>query len=259
MKKAIKFIMIICVALFFLGLCVQIFMGFRNYYRTRELLQKIKNEDSYKVKELLDAGVNPNKTDVPPSKLWNFLETSPNRPLVVACRTGNVEIVKVLIEYGATAQPIEGTGWSPLRETLFYFQPDDVEIVKLLLQNGAGAEVESDENLVYVAAQMEPRVYDKTKANGTVFIGGYDEVTAKGITDIIDVLIQNGGNVNYTDGAGKTVLMISVERENLYLTEYLVNMGCDISVTDNQGKTALDYARELGNEELIAILSRGKL
>ena len=94
--------------------------------------------------------------------------------------------------------------------------------------------------------------------NGTVFTGDYDEMTAKGITEIIDILISNGGNVDFTDGAGKTVLMVSVERENLYLTEYLINIGCNASAKDIYGKTALDYALELGNEDLISILNQGQ-
>ena len=54
---------------------------------------------------------------------------------------------------------------------------------------------------MYTAAQMVPRVYDKTKANGTVFTGDYDEMTAKGITEIIDILLINGGSLDATDGA----------------------------------------------------------
>ena len=227
-----------------------------DYHRARKLFQAIEREDVDEVRGLLEEGIDPNRTDLSPNKWWVFLETSPNRPLSIACETGNLEIVELLIEYGATAEPIEGTGWSPIRNTLFYFQPDDVEIVKLLFENGASAEDQDGENMVYVAAQMEPRVYDETKANGTVFVGGYDEITAKGIAEIIDILVLNGGNVDFVDGAGKTVLMVSIERENLYLTEYLINIGCDTSVADKDGKTALDYALETNNEDLISILTQ---
>jgi ankyrin repeat protein len=230
------------------------FGGFRSYHNTRKLLEAIKSEDVNTVKELLDEGIDPNKTDVPPSKFWVLLETSPNRPLSIACDTGNLEIVKLLIEYGATAEPIEGTGWSPLRQVLFYFQPDDVEIVKLLFENGASVEDGYWEDIVCFAAQMEPRAFDKTKANGTVFIDGYDEMTAKGITEIIDILIMNGGSLDGTNGAGKPILIVSVEQENIYLTEYLLRAGCDASAKDAHGKTAYDYAVQSNNAEIIAIL-----
>ena len=52
--------------------------------------------------------------------------------------------------------------------------------------------------------------------------------------------------------------MVSVERGNLYLTEYLINIGCKTSVADSHGKTALDYALELDNEDLISILNQGQ-
>ena len=257
-RKVFKITFISIVTMMILCICVYIFMGLKSYHSTRKLLRAIKNEDVYKVKELLDEGVDPNKTDVPPSIFWDFLETSPNRPLSIACDTGNIEIVELLIGYGATAEPIEGTGWSPLRQVLFYFQPDDVEIVKLLFENGASVEDGYWEDMVYFAAQMVPRAYDKTMANGTVFIGDYDEMTAKGITEIIDILIMNGGSLDGTNGAGKTALMVSVEPENLYLTEHLINIGCNTSVTDIYGKTALDYALELDNEALISILNQGQ-
>jgi ankyrin repeat protein len=234
------------------------FGGFRSYHNTRKLLEAIKTEDVNKVKELLDEGIDPNETDVAPSKFWVFLETSPNRPLTIACDTGNLEIVELLIEYGATAEPIEGTGRSPLRQVLFYFQPDDVEIVKLLFENGASVEDGYSEDMVCFAALMEPRAFDKTKANGTVFEEGYDEMTAKGITEIIDILIMNGGSLDGTIRADKTVLIISVERENIYLTEYLLRAGCDTSIKDKHGKMALDYALESGNEELILMLNQGQ-
>lgn len=223
---------------------------------TTDLLEAIESENPSKVEEILKNGVDPNKTDIPQSRLWDYLEHSPKRPLTIACKTGNLKIVELLIEYGATAEPIVGTGFSPLREALFYFQPDDPEIVALLLDNGADTDDSQEDLAIFAAAQMIPRVYDKTKANGTVFSSGYDKETAMGITQIVEQLLKYK-QIDITTPSGKTLLMLSAQSENLYLTEYLMSKGCDVSAVDANGKTALDYAVETKNEALILILRGG--
>ena len=227
-------------------------VGVHTYMRCREasaLIQAIENEDQQKVEELLQGGADPNATTLPISRIWSLFEMSPQCPLSVACGIGNLEIVQLLLTHGATADGVEGTGFSPLEKTLFYFHPNDVKIVSLLLENGATVE----EDAVFQAAQMFPRVYDKTKENGTVFQDGYDEESAKGITEIVKMLL-NGRSVNSTTSSGTTLLMWSVKRENLYLTEYLVAAGSDLSVMDADGKTAYDYAVDRGFMELAEIL-----
>ena len=203
---------------------------------TRKLIEAIEEEEVNTVRTLLEKDVDPNKMDVSPSLFWSFLETSPRRPLSVACETGNLKIVKLLIEYGATAESREGAGFSPLRETLFYYQPEDVEIVKILLENGASKDDDSDEIPMFIAAQMYPRTYDESKKNGTVFEDEYNEEVAKGITEIVKILL-NGNSINETTESGKTLLILSVEKENVYLAQYLISVGSDIEAKEKLLKT----------------------
>ena len=252
MKIKMKYILIsFTISVFLLGiLCV--FAGCSNDSEVQKLLEMIEQEDVDGVKKLLESGVDPNKTDITPGAFWTLLEVTPRRPLAIASRTGNMEIVKLLIEHGATAEAVEGTGFSPLREALFYYQPDDGELVALLLENGADI-LQEEEQIVFIAAQMTPRVYDKTKENGTVFSSDYDEETAKGITEIVCMLLGEN-SVDMTTRSGETLLMVSASAGNLYLAQYLISEGCDCSVTDTSGKTALDYARQSENEKMIALL-----
>ena len=220
------------------------------------LADAIRNEDVAKVEFWLETGVDPNMTDVTPSVLWYFFETSAQRPLTVACDNRNPEIIKLLIDHGATAEPIEYTT-SPLRELLdYYYMQDDVEMVKLLLENGAVAnDPKYDAHMAFYAAQKSPRVYDKTMQNGTVFSSGYDEETARSITELVIILLD-GESVNITTKTGQTLLMASAKAGNVYLTEYLLSNGADASITTNYGKTALDYAKETGNETIISMLEQ---
>ena len=223
---------------------------------TNTLIEAIRVENVAVVEYLLEKGVDPNRTDVPPSNLWSFWETHAQRPLEVACKTRNLEIIKLLIDHGATAEPIMHTV-SPLRKVLdYYYKPDDIEIVKLLLENGAVAnDPKYDAHMAFYAAQKSPRVYDETMQNGTVFSSGYDEETARGITEIVCILLD-GQSVNITTNSGETLLMVSAKAGNVYLTEYLLSNGADANMTTDYGKTALDFAKEAGNEEIISMLEQ---
>ena len=223
-----------------------------HHFATKDLLQAIEAEDVLKVEQLLEEGADPNKLRVPPSKFWPFVEYSPDLPLSIACKTGNLEIVELLIAYGAEAEPSIKSGFTPLEATLFYFQPDDPEIVALLLENGAKTEDLQDGDAAISAARMKPCVYDKTKANGTVFSTGYDETTAIGITKIVDMLIDGE---ELDEETGVDLLKASIQKENLYLTQYLLTKGCDPTKPDFKGKTPLDYAEEINNADLLRILN----
>ncbi len=161
----------------------------------------------------------------------------------------------MLIEYGATAEDDGKSGWSPLQETLFYYQTDDVEIVKLLLENGADPDfAEEYYNLpVFNAAEMRPKVFDKNKTNGTVFSTGYDVETAKKITEIVIILLDDK-SINIKTSSGRTLLMYAAESGNIYLVDYLIANGSDVSIKDNRGKTAYDYAKQENNAEILALL-----
>lgn len=222
------------------------------YNQTNRLIQAIKSENVSEVKEVLAEGTNPNRTDIMPSAFWSLFETTPQRPLTVACTVGNLEIVRLLIDHGATAEYREETGFSPLRATLLYYQPDDPKIVELLLSNGASIDHEEGEFPAFYAARMVPREYDVHKANGTVFVGGYDEESAVGITEIVATLSSVHG-IDSTDSTGKTLLMIGVKSENTYLVQHLIEKGCDLSIVDNAGRTAWDYAQITGNQEIIGL------
>lgn len=253
MKKV--FILFLCVCCIIVLLITSVGLISKLLIRNNisNLLDAIEREDVSCVQAILEDGTDPNETNIAPSIIWTFLETSPKRPLTVACSTGNLDIVKLLIEYGATAEPQENLGYSPLRKTLFYYQPNDLEIVRLLLENGADADEIDGEKLVFLAAKMMPKKFDKNKTNGTVFKDGYDDETAKGITEIVKLLLDEQA-VDSTSYGGKTLLMLAVQKENLCLVQYLLSIDCDIDIKDLSGKTAYDYAIQSGNRDIIALL-----
>lgn len=246
-----KRLLISLIGVLTLAIVISIFVIELPYIRGSHLVETIRQENVDEVQQMLLDGVDPNITNVRPSKLWSLVETNAVRPLSVACNKGNLDIVRLLLENGATAEYIEYTGWSPLRECLFYYHPNDVEIVRLLLENGADADLKEDEMLVFVAAQMKPKVY--IGASDKAFVGGYDENTAKGISEIVWMLLGDKP-INITGNHNKTLLIVACQAENIYLVRQILAKGCNAEHIDDFGKTALDYALELENEEIIALL-----
>ena len=222
---------------------------------TNRLLRAIGREDVAEVQRLLDEGVDPNRDYPLPNAFYNFFEHSPDNPLTVACNTGNLAIVELLIEYGATAEPAKRDR-SPLAETVLnYYQPDDLKIVESLLEHGARNDEEDYYECIFEAANMIPKVYDANKTNGTVFLGGYDEETAKGITEIVITLLEDR-DINITTSGGNTLLMNAARSGHVSLVQYLLLQGCDATVENAGGKTALDYAIQGGHQEVVDLLNK---
>ena len=224
------------------------------------LVKAIKSEEYEKIEKLLDSGIDPNiiTTSVVTEAMLNAVESGGERPLAVACSVGNFKIVKLLIEYGATAEPFDTDGWSPLNETLFFYQPDDMAIVELLLKNGADInELDAYDTLpIFYAAEMLPKKYYGEKNGRVQFDEDYNEEVAQGITDIVIFLLEYGNyDINIKSAYNDSTLLIAEAKSgNKCLVEYLLSKGCDASVKDNANKTALDYASKYNHLEIIELL-----
>ena len=250
MKKT--FLKVTCL---FLVVCVVLSVNSCKNRKTDELFEAIEACDVDTVNELLEAGVDPNTPSSPIRPVLNsFLEYAPKMPLSVACDVGNLEIVELLISYGANVDPVEGTAWSPLESTLFYCQPDDLAIVECLLENGVTiSHAEYDWHPAFRASRMTPKVYDALMTNGTVFSSDYDEKTAADITAIV-ALLMDDFSVNDQSYGGVTLLMNAASVGNLALVEYLLSIQADLTLQDANGKIAYDYAVNNGYFEVAQLL-----
>ena len=153
--------------LIFLIVCGIVFVALHvpacvRYIQTMKLIVAIGNDSVDTVRTMLESGVSPNMPDGPYRGLWKYInpliEYVPNCPLSVACKKGNFEMVKLLLEYGAdpafTEQ--EGLGWSALSSAILHSENEDsLEIVALLIENGANIGSDKDGRTPVELACME--------------------------------------------------------------------------------------------------------
>ncbi|XP_059151271.1 putative ankyrin repeat protein RF_0381 [Physella acuta] len=169
--------------------------------------------------------------------------------ILIAAEMGNVEILRCLLEAGADINDKSNTGDTPL----------------ILSKNE-----ETAESIIQSGAELAHVNHDGVTALHTA--------TRNSRFKLVKYFVELGLDVNTTNGAGETALIIAVllfktisETSSSYfysstidkdkkaliqkMIHFLIDSKADASVQDRTGKTALMYAHEAGcNETIINML-----
>jgi len=145
-------------------------------------------------------------------------------PLIAAIIVNNIEIVKLLINFG-----------SDLNQSYFEFTPlnlsifqDNAEIANFLINSGC--------NINNIPE----------KGTSPLFLAISNKNTALSL-----VLIDKGADLNVQNSKGNTPLMEAIYLNNLDIIYKLVNCGADLNIRDNIGYTALMIATDLNNTDVV--------
>lgn len=137
-------------------------------------------------------------------------------PLWVAAVSGNIDIVRLLIDNGANINSLSDTGSTPLRSVCFLCRDDDNSIVQ------SEGELSFDEGFLQEDGSGSKDIY----------------------MEIVKLLVERGAEVSRPNFNGGTCLINSIH--NCQLTRYLIDNGAEVNSSDNQSKTALHYAIQQG-------------
>lgn len=253
MSKAKKwnYIMLICVLLIISA--GWLFTSIRPYYESNQMINAIRNDDIEKLENMLQSGYNPNVPDSFYKGIWRYIntfcETSPSLPLSVACSYGNLQMVQLLLDYGADPALTEqdGLDWSAMSSAILASEDEDcVEIVKLLIANGADPKSDSDGYLPVFLASLEYIVSGEPESPERT-------AHAERIVALVALLI---GDMDVNKMDGHTLLMCAALRGNQALVEYLLSTGADPYIQTSDGRTAYDFALMSGHHEVAEVLSQ---
>ena len=77
-----------------------------------------------------------------------------------------------------------------------------------------------------------------------------------GFTEIAQLLVDSGADINWIDGEGVTPLILASFKDHIEIVQLLLDHGANGAITDQWNRTALDYALRRGETDAIAQLLR---
>ncbi|MGL4652687.1 ankyrin repeat domain-containing protein [Cetobacterium sp.] len=208
-----------------------------NYHKTRKFLQN---------------GFNPN---------YVFVKFKFTIPLIFASQNGHIEIVKLLLEYGADTNIQTDTGATALG---FASQNGHIEIVKLLLEYGADTNIQTDTgatalgfalqngHIEIVKLLLEYGAQTNIQANGGVTA----LICASTMRQIetVKLLLEHGANVNIQTNGGVTALGSASQNGHIEIVKLLLEHGANVNIQANDGVTALGSASQNGHIKIVKLL-----
>ena len=218
-------------------------------FSANKISQEVKNEfvnacrkgDISKVEAMLKQGIDPNVADIN-----GFFG------LIVASVNGNLNLVKLLIKYGANInKKYKGNVLNGLEgETALTF----------LITSWDWASTNSQKyKLEQVANYLVDHGIDLNYKNSLGF--NYLMIAAKeGMTPLIKKLIEKGMDVNAQSPEGATALMLASLNGHTDTVKFLLEHGANpnLKVKSGQykGYTALKFAKEKGYKDIVKLLKQ---
>lgn len=188
-----------------------------------------------------------------------------------AVRSGNLDMVKKLVDNGWEINEPDERGWTLLHEAVVNEQ--SLDIASFLVSAGAivdypslqgatpfyiackyGCEVMA-KMLIESGCNINARVTrDNVDGNNYLSLTPLHVVCYKKNLGILKLLIENDVNINAIDGRRRTAIHIAVEKANHDAVRLLIGAGAHMKMKDCQGYTPLHHACMLGSLEMFNIL-----
>jgi len=229
-------------------------------------------------------------------EIVNSRDSTGGFPLEMAAQTGQVEIVRFLLERGADVKMSRG-GATALHMAALY--GGKTELITLLLENGAdinartgdgatplnfaviGKQREIAELLLDRRAEINLEKQDFSQLLHVSASGGIGRIadialknevdfsfrTEKGNTllhsaaegglvGIAELLLSKGLNIEAANVYGQTPLHLAARGGHKQIVELLLGKGANAGVPTKNGKTPLHYAEEKGHHDVVEILKK---
>ncbi|MGC4046736.1 MAG: ankyrin repeat domain-containing protein [Armatimonas sp.] len=201
------------------------------------------------------------------------VRTPPEFPLHAAALSGDVELVRLLLDKGANANQRREED-SP--NALHYIgqseaTPDQIDaVVRLLVERGADVHaIQSDmisgSPLAFLAATALPKTLEYLLEHGAISElrpkdsdnqSPLSQAISARKRDNIQLLLERGSDSNETDATSRSLLAKLIETNNLPESEaiaigkLLVQHGANLNIRDSMGRTPLQIARDEDKEEI---------
>jgi hypothetical protein len=151
-----------------------------------------------------------------------------NPEMCVASFYGHLEMLHLLVEYGADVNSTGGIYGFPLQAASLR---GHLGVVRWLTRNGADVHVQ-----------------------GGDYGSALQAASFKGHQDIIQFLVEHGANVNALGGCFGSALQAASYKGNINIVQLLVELGANINVPGGMYHSALGAALYQGHEDIVCLL-----
>lgn len=159
----------------------------------------------------------------------NYGSTENVTPLHVASGQGRVELIQLLIDYGAIINVPDFDGDTPLHDAALLTQP---EAANVLLHAGADPNIKNDAN------NLTP----------------FHVACSKGCYHTVKNIFPFISDINELSSSDESALMMAILGDSEDIVNFLLKNGADPSIKNEHAQTALDIALDLGYSNLFKIL-----
>ena len=199
----------------------------------------VSDDDKTKVSKLLK------QLDVS-RDLGNFFGEKKTTVLHEACKHGQSDIVRLLLNAGADLTQKGYNGWLPLHKAAAWGHPTCVEI---LLKNKAdvNAGTYSQSTPLHLATEKTRVIYHRD-----ILKEGCDlKKINKLYREVVRILLDNGAIVDATNYAGRTPLHSCAVGGHVDMAYLLLERSADVNARDNRSKTPQDVARDNHHYDMV--------
>lgn len=275
MKKLISLILVLILVCLSMVSCST---GEERKY-AKELNNAIRADNIELVKSIIaecPSALNTYPTLAPSWWQGEILMTRIYYPLAEACKAGNLEMVKLLVENGADVNACipDDPDQTPIHVALDYCEGDWYEIIMYLISKGASVDyvdnygqgamfIDMTWNTPGLSEEDTEKIYslfcyafdncDKSNVN-------WQRVFCYAISfdhyKIVKALLENGyADVNASFSSNKPMppLMFAIRDSDANIVKYLLDNGADVNVVDFDGKGVSDYLAKRNDEEIKAL------
>mmetsp|Transcript_6403 Transcript_6403/g.19413 ORF Transcript_6403/g.19413 Transcript_6403/m.19413 type:complete len:1200 (-) Transcript_6403:166-3765(-) len=172
------------------------------------------------------------------SRYVELSDTKRWTPMHTACQMGNLELIQLLYEHGASVLATNTSGATPLHYWFGYGVRDPKPVEEFL------EKVQQGERAVVVDWNMPNN-------SGNTFL---HYAVQGGASSLVPYLLKQNINVNYPNSMGITPLLVAIWQRDIPVVKQLLEYGADLWAKSKKGESALVAAKESQSEEMYALV-----
>ena len=273
MKLSIRKVLEVTLAVLLVVCIALLTFYFVNCYQANKLVDAIRQKDFPKIEYIVEKYPHCVNTFPSVSSLW-WLAVMGIRvqfPLEVACREGDAETVRYLVEQGADVNCNDG--FTPLSEIILVKPEGWHDTFYYLIDHGAELNYVTESRTTALEDAVEYEHRDGVDMDEVCDVVRYLlKHGAPDKDDVMDALcrcaeqdsrsipvmeiLMEEGHIGVNDKGWKSItpLMVAAAYGDVETVKYLLSCGADVDAVDDDGETAIDRAEKNGQTDIVLLL-----